>query len=254
MKISSQLFAIILFFHTAWVYAISPSENIDNVSSDSQFLTQLPDSEPIGLKEQLDNYLRTQQQLLAEKGFRSEYSIGNIDPRFNEKACEQTIEFNLNRSPLTQANLTVLAECHDQTPWKLYITTTFNVFAEAVYASNSLPRGHTIQQTDVETKEVLINTNHYASFNQTRDVVGMIAKRSIRQGSLIHANLLQAPKLIKRGDEVVIMASTQGIMIRMRGTAMQDGELGEQITVKNNQSNRVIKAKVSQSGLVSVLL
>jgi flagella basal body P-ring formation protein FlgA len=52
----------------------------------------------------------------------------------------------------------------------------------------------------------------------------------------------------------VIMASTQGIMIKMRGTAMQDGELGQQISVKNNQSKRIVKARVSDSGLVSVTL
>jgi len=233
MKNSRQIFSFILLFIASVCVAASEAPNLNM---------------------QLNGYLGEQQKNLADKGFRSEYVIGNIDPRFNEKSCRNPIEFSLNRSPLTQANLTVLAACTDDKPWKLYITTTFNVFGEVVYATNTLPRGHTIQPDDLQIKEEVINKHYYAGFNQISDVVGMITKRSIRQGSSIQANLLDAPKLIKRGDDVVIMASTQGIMIKMRGTAMQDGELGEQITVKNNQSARIIKAKVSESGLVSVTL
>tara|TARA_R110001592_G_scaffold138511_5_gene357732 strand:+ start:33009 stop:33668 length:660 start_codon:yes stop_codon:yes gene_type:complete len=206
------------------------------------------------LSAQLNNFLTLQQSDIAEKGYRSDFDIGNIDPRFNEKSCTLPLDFSLNRSPLTQANLTVLAECKDQTPWKIYITTKFNVYGNVVYASSTLPRSHTIQRQDLEVKEEAINQHYYASFSNIEDVVGMIAKRSIRHGSVIQANLLQAPKLVKKGDNVVIMASTQGIMIKMRGTAMQDGELGQQISVKNTQSERIVKARVADSGLVSVTL
>ena len=195
-----------------------------------------------------------QQTEIAEKGYRSDFDVGNIDPRFNEKGCSIPLEFSLNRSPLTQANLTVLAACIDETPWKIYITTKFYVYGNVVYAANTLPRSHRIQRDDLVVKEEAINKHHYTSFSDVNDVIGMLAKRSIRHDAVIQANLLQAPKLVKRGDDVVIMASTHGIMIKMRGTAMQDGELGQQISVKNNQSERIVKARVSDSGLVSVTL
>tara|TARA_R110001592_G_scaffold60539_1_gene184145 strand:+ start:2066 stop:2767 length:702 start_codon:yes stop_codon:yes gene_type:complete len=233
MKISRQIFILILLFISSKGFSATTEYNLST---------------------QLNNYLITQQNEIAEKGYRSDFDIGNIDPRFNEKSCTLPLEFSLNRSPLSQANLTVLSECKDETPWKIYITTKFNVYGNVVYASSTLPRSHTIQRQDIEVKEVAINQHYYASFSNIDDVVGMIAKRSIRHGSVIQANLLQAPKLIKQGDDVVIMASTQGIMIRMRGTAMQDGELGQQISIKNNQSERIIKARVSDSGLVSVTL
>ena len=233
MKISRQILILISLFIS------SPCFSNNSIST---------------LSDQLNKFLQTAQSEIAENGFRSEFDIGNVDPRFNEKLCELPLEFSLNRSPMEQANLTVLTECKDTTPWKLYITTKFNVFGKVVYSSGSVPRGHTLQRSDLELKEEVINKSYYANFNDINDVVGMIAKRSIRHGSVIQANLLQAPKLVKRGDDVVIMASTQGIMIRMRGTAMQDGELGQQISVKNNQSERIVKARVSETGLVSVTL
>jgi flagella basal body P-ring formation protein FlgA len=233
MKISSQIFILILLFISL--------ECFSNTST-------------LDLSTQLNTFLNIQQTEIAEKGYRSDYEVGNIDPRFNEKECTTPLEFSLNRSPFTQSNLTVLAACTDKTPWKIYITTKFYIYGDVVYASNTLPRSTVIQRQDIEVKQEAINNHHYASFSDINDVIGMIAKRSIRHGSVIQANLLQAPKLIKRGDDVVIMASTQGIMIKMRGTAMQDGELGQQISVKNNQSERIVKARVSESGLVSVTL
>jgi flagella basal body P-ring formation protein FlgA len=233
MKNSRQIFILILLFIAPKCFSITEGYNLST---------------------QLLEYLKEQQSKIAESGYRSDFDIGNIDPRFNEKVCSVPLEFSLNRSPLTQANLTVLAECKDQTPWKIYITSKFNVYGDVVYASNSIPRSHSIQKQDLEIKEIAINQHYYAHFSSIDEVIGMIAKRSIRQGSPIQANLLQAPKLVKRGDEVVIVASTQGIMIKMRGTAMQDGELGQQISVKNNQSERIVKARVSDSGLVSVTL
>jgi len=119
MKSSRQIFILILLFIS--------SKCLSNAGT-------------LDLNTQLSNFLSTKQVEIAEKGYRSDYDIGNIDPRFNAKGCTTPLEFSLNRSPLTQSNLTVLAECRDETPWKIYITTKFYVYGNVVYASNTLPR------------------------------------------------------------------------------------------------------------------
>jgi len=63
-----------------------------------------------------------------------------------------------------------------------------------------------------------------------------------------------APKLIRRGDQVVIVATTGGISVRMAGTAMADGRRDEQITVKNKSSNRLIKVRVVAPGTVQAVM
>ncbi|WP_068760288.1 flagellar basal body P-ring formation chaperone FlgA, partial [Oleiphilus sp. HI0128] len=89
---------------------------------------------------------------------------------------------------------------------------------------------------------------------QLSDVEGMVARRSIRPGSTIQPGHLTPPKLVKRGDNVVIVASNSAISVRMNGTAMTDGALGQQIPVQNLQSKRVVKARVSEPGLVIITL
>ncbi|NEP50997.1 MAG: flagellar basal body P-ring formation protein FlgA, partial [Moorea sp. SIO3C2] len=51
---------------------------------------------------------------------------------------------------------------------------------------------------------------------------------------------LEQPLLIKRGDSVVVTARTGTLTVKMPGTALMDGHRGEQISVRNKQSNRVV--------------
>ena len=70
----------------------------------------------------LNNFLENHSQTLAEKGFRSEYTVGNIDPRFNTKPCSTDITFTFNKAPISQNNVTVKAACIAEKPWKLYMS------------------------------------------------------------------------------------------------------------------------------------
>jgi flagella basal body P-ring formation protein FlgA len=65
---------------------------------------------------------------------------------------------------------------------------------------------------------------------------------------------LDAPLVIKRGDTVSMEANIGGITVKTSGTAISDGRIGQQIRVKNNQSARVINAKVIGSGQVQSVL
>ena len=52
--------------------------------------------EPSDISFALDSFLKNHSQTLAEKGFRSEYTVGNIDPRMNTKPCSTNIKFKFN--------------------------------------------------------------------------------------------------------------------------------------------------------------
>jgi flagella basal body P-ring formation protein FlgA len=60
------------------------------------------------------------------------------------------------------------------------------------------------------------------------------------------------PKIIKRGERVMITAAKSGIGIRMNGIAQSDGNRGQVIRVKNQNSERVINAIVTGIGEVTV--
>ncbi|WP_121363151.1 flagellar basal body P-ring formation chaperone FlgA, partial [Pseudomonas aeruginosa] len=54
------------------------------------------------------------------------------------------------------------------------------------------------------------------------------------------------------GDQVVILARTATINVKMPGEALSDGAPGQQIRVRNLRSQRIIKARVIEPGTVEV--
>ena len=256
MKISRQILLLVFIFSIALNLAANDNAihgtNINTpLLSDSE-KTQHSNEYNIG--EIVKAYLETMAEEYAVKGYRSEYSVGNIDPYHMLKRCNTAPDISTNRPPLNQTRITTEVKCTDSQPWKLYVNSEFNLYNHIVVAASNIRRGQVITALDLELKETIINKSHYSFYGQLNDVVGMVAKRTIRAESNIQPNFLRPPKLVKRGDNVVIVASNSAISVKMNGTALSDGALGQQISVQNLQSKRVVKARVSSVGRVTITL
>ncbi|MCY1411705.1 flagella basal body P-ring formation protein FlgA [compost metagenome] len=57
---------------------------------------------------------------------------------------------------------------------------------------------------------------------------------------------------MRRGDAVMIRARSSRVNVVMPGEALADGVPGQQIRVRNLQSQRVVKARVVEPGTVEV--
>lgn len=190
---------------------------------------------------------------LAEKQHRYEVSIGNIPPRLKLNDCDAEIEFALRREIYQSPNNTIDIQCASPS-WQLFVPLTVNIFGKIVVAATSIPKNTVIRPRHLELKEQQLNVTRYANYDAIELVSGMLAKRSIRQGAAITPSRLQAPMLVSRGEQVIISAKSNVIAIQMKGEALNSGALGEQISVKNLSSNRVIRAQVIERGRVAVLM
>jgi flagella basal body P-ring formation protein FlgA len=123
-----------------------------------------------------------------------------------------------------------------------------------VVASVPLQKGQIISTDDLSYEVIEITTFNPGHIADHQAIVGQQAKRRINQGDAVLAQWLIEPKAIRRGDRVTIQASSNQISVATSGTAMADGRLGEQINVRNNRSDRVIRAKVVAEGRVSISL
>jgi flagella basal body P-ring formation protein FlgA len=80
----------------------------------------------------------------------------------------------------------------------------------------------------------------------------MMARKPIPPGTVISAKLLTRRHLVKKGNQVTITARNGNIAVRMSGTALEDGVRDEQIRVRNDSSQRTIKAVVRSQNQVEV--
>ena len=82
----------------------------------------------------------------------------------------------------------------------------------------------------------------------------MQLRRPAAAGSVLTPELVEAPRLVRRGELVTVTARTGGIEIRTQGKAMRDGVQGERIPVENASSRRVVEGQVTGRGQVEVTL
>ena len=81
---------------------------------------------------------------------------------------------------------------------------------------------------------------------------GMVLNRNVKSGDPIPANELVAEIQVEKNANVLVRYERAGLVISMRGKALQAGSMNDVISVMNPQSKRTVDAIVTGKGRVSV--
>jgi len=193
-----------------------------------------------------------EQQTALQHGQDAEISIARLDNRLQLTECSKTPSAFLSPGAKLQGKLTVGLRCTGQKPWTVYIPAHIKNFAEIAVAARPLSRGIEISNSDVITIRQDLSLVRAGYFKKTNDIVGKILKRSMPQGLAFSPNFVTPALLVRRGDEVTILASVGGLQVRGKGKALKDAALGESVPVRNKQSKRIVQGIAVKSGIVSV--
>jgi len=194
------------------------------------------------------------QNLHEIKGVKLETQIKPIDSRLRLSQCGKPLT-TFSRSQVNQsAKFSVGVMCKDKKPWSLYVAVEVKKIATLYTAATPISRGEPITADNITKTQYDINRLRRGFYQNKSELIGMIAKRSMRSGTVISAKHLLPPTIIKKGDPISIVAKTGSIAIRMTGKAMSNGAKGQRIRVRNNSSKRIIDAIVKDSATVQVTL
>ncbi|HBN14428.1 MAG TPA: flagella basal body P-ring formation protein FlgA [Pseudohongiella sp.] len=208
-----------------------------------------------GAQQLLDAAYQALQSNWSDQGDRVEIEMASIDPRLQIPVCQVPLESSLNSlgSGNTGGRVTVRVSCSDNAPWTRHVAAQVKVYREIAVSSRALERGARINPPDVVLEERDVSQIRGQILESTEPVVGQVLRRSLRPGDALTLDILEAPTLVRRGDTVVLTASRGSVSIRHTGTAMQDGQQGRQIPVRNDRSGRVVQAIVIAEGEAEVV-
>jgi len=82
---------------------------------------------------------------------------------------------------------------------------------------------------------------------------GMEAARRLTAGTVVRANDIIPPRLVRRGEPVTIYVRSGGLLISTSGRALDNGGRGDHVRVVANSTNRTLDAEVEGSGAVRTL-
>jgi flagella basal body P-ring formation protein FlgA len=140
--------------------------------------------------------------------------------------------------------------CTDTPPWTVKVNVEANVFVPAVFSQTVIERGDTITAAQLKMEDLVVGKTQRGFFNDIDKVAGQAAKRRLRADQLISPSLLAKPLLVRRGQQVKMIANQDGIAATTMGEALENGEQGAVIRVKNLRSEKIVEARVIEAGVV----
>lgn len=190
-------------------------------------------------------------------GQRIEIVVSSIDPRLPIPACDLPLQTQLGQQSGQQqaaiGRVNVRVECQGSVPWSKYVPALVRVFAPVLMSTRPLARGDLVGAADIELAEADLSTLRQSYLQDSTLAIGMEVKRALPANTVISREALAQPLLVKRGDTVVMSAKSGPVTIRQQGVAMQNGELGAQIPVRNTNSDIVVRAVVTGPGQADVV-
>jgi flagella basal body P-ring formation protein FlgA len=129
----------------------------------------------------------------------------------------------------------------------------YPIFAEVsasqtvVVATRNMERGEILTASAFESRQVdqaPAATARRMPVESVDSLVGLEAAKAIRAGDVIFNDDVRPRLLVRRGDEISVVASGGGIRVRTIAKAKQDGARGELISVEAPESKESYEAVV----------
>jgi flagella basal body P-ring formation protein FlgA len=118
--------------------------------------------------------------------------------------------------------------------------------------SRSLQSGAIIQEKDIAWVTIRALSVNENIIQNTDDLIGSTPRKSIVSGNMIRSTDIEKPRIVNRGDAVTLVFNKNGMYLTTKGRAMQDGTIGDTITISNLSSNRQIEGRITANREVTV--
>lgn len=113
-------------------------------------------------------------------------------------------------------------------------------------------RGYVLKASDIVVVEKLSDSFNDMFLRDPRQAVGKQLVRTVLKGQLLSRAMVREMPLVKKGQQIKILAENEHIKVTTLGRALQDGRAGDQIKVVNINSGKEILATVKGPAMVVV--
>ncbi len=179
------------------------------------------------------------------------FKFGRLDKRLRLKKCKSTLQIftTSNKAPIGSTSIGIRCEIPN---WKVRLPVHVRAYTDVIVAKHPIARGEMITKQQLSFVRHDVGRYHAGVFTDINNLIGMIAKRSIRNTAVITAQMVKPRLLVTRGEMITIIAEGNGLKIRTAGKALMDGKHGQVISIVNNRSGRKLSGEVVARSTVRV--
>jgi flagellar basal body P-ring formation protein FlgA len=212
--------------------------------------TALADTTPAALRAAAEQAVRAQ---YGDAGSRVVIAPTTLNPRLHLAACPHALQTHLPARQGTPSRVAVAVSCTGSPGWTIQVPVQMQVFRQVLVTSRPLARGDIVGSADVHTEERDIARMGYGYVESLDQITGHSLARPLIAGIVLAPGDLNGRETVRAGEEVALIAQIDGIQVRTAGMALDGGDTGAHLRVRNGNSGRIIDGVVLGAGEVQAL-
>ena len=126
------------------------------------------------------------------------------------------------------------------------------VFTQALSVKRDVERNTSLALAELETTQVRVRNPHKLPLSPVEDLDKLVARTFLPAGTLLFANHVESPLLVKRGDRITVILKQNNLHIQTSGIARQNGRRGDRVKVENTANRQLLTGVVTHERTIEL--
>jgi flagella basal body P-ring formation protein FlgA len=181
-----------------------------------------------------------------------EVAVGPLDERLRLAVCSEPLQASLPAGANFRPKTTIAVSCHGATRWTVYVPVSIQTKVSTLVLRHAAARGARLSAEDIEIQVRKVEGTSASYLTNVNELTGRSLKRPLSGGAVLMADAFVEDTLVKRGQQVTLLAAVGGIEVRATGRALSDGRSASRVRVQNLASQLVVEGVVESGNVIRV--
>jgi flagellar basal body P-ring formation protein FlgA len=192
------------------------------------------------------------QQVPKQQPGSMKVNAGALDSRLRLVACTSPLKAALPSGATFRARMTVGVTCQSPSSWTVYVPVNVETQTPVLVLRRAAGRGMRLTAQDVEVQTRTVSGSGDDYLTDVAELSGRTLKRPLGAGAAITADAMAADSVIRRGQQVTLLAAAGGMEVRARGVAMGDAPAEGRVKAQNLSSGRIVEGIVESADVIRI--
>ena len=199
--------------------------------------------------EEINNYIK---KWLESEDIRS-------NPRYSPKKKLPDCKQNVTYEKHDDRYKLIKVSCEAKNSWTIYVKTNANTTKQKklklsnsnqiIVLNKSIEKGNYIKKNDL----IFVKSSKKNIFYSSKEeLIGRKVKQNLKKGQYIQPRHLFKKYSVNEGDPIIIVSKFKNTEVSTGGIAIESGNIGDILEVKNKRSGKIIKGIVRKNKKVNV--
>lgn len=191
-------------------------------------------------------------QVPSQKPGSVQVNVGALDSRLRLASCATPLKAALPVGATFRARMTVAVSCAAPSTWTVYVPVNIETQTSVLVLRHAAGRGTRLTADDVEVQTRTVTGAGDDYLTEPGELEGRTLKRPLGAGAAVTADAMVADSVVKRGQQVTLLAAAGGMEVRARGVVMNDAPAAGRVKAQNLSSGRIVEGIVESPDVIRI--